>query len=134
MKRLMQKILWNLLLNIGAMAAVLFLLHDVHFGPQATTIIDQLRTLVIAGLLIGALNMLLKPFLIFLSLPAIFLTVGLFLLVINTLIFYFTVQLMPEGTLLVDSTVAYFLSALIFSIVNTVEQILLPFRAPKTHE
>jgi putative membrane protein len=45
----------------------------------------KLSTILIAGLLLALVNMLLKPFLVFLSLPAILITLGLFMLVVNGL-------------------------------------------------
>ena len=46
---------------------------------------DSLITILIAGLLLAVINALLKPLLIFLSLPAIILTLGLFMIIINGL-------------------------------------------------
>ena len=45
--------------------------------------IDSASTLVIAGLLLGLVNAIVRPFALLLSLPALLLTLGLFLLVIN---------------------------------------------------
>ncbi|MDK3159388.1 phage holin family protein [Kamptonema cortianum] len=49
---------------------------------------DSWESLVIAALILGILNAILKPVLMLLTLPVILLTLGLFLLVINTIIFY----------------------------------------------
>ncbi len=49
---------------------------------------ESVQALVIAALILGILNAVLKPLLMLLTLPVIFLTLGLFLLVINTVIFY----------------------------------------------
>ena len=45
--------------------------------------IDTATTLVIAGLLLGVVNAIVRPFALLLSLPALLLTLGLFLLVVN---------------------------------------------------
>jgi len=45
--------------------------------------IDSATTLVIAGLLLGVVNAIVRPFALLLSLPALLFTLGLFLLVIN---------------------------------------------------
>ena len=45
--------------------------------------IDTATTLVIAGLLLGVVNAIVRPFALLLSLPALVLSLGLFLLVIN---------------------------------------------------
>ena len=54
----------------------------------ATTIldgiaIDSATTLILAGLLLGVVNAIVRPFALLLSLPALLFTLGLFLLVIN---------------------------------------------------
>ncbi len=46
---------------------------------------DRLGVIVVAGLILTLVNMLVKPLVIFLSLPALFLTLGLFMVVINGL-------------------------------------------------
>ena len=46
---------------------------------------DRLGVIIIAGLLLTLVNMLVKPLVIFLSLPALLLTLGLFMIVINGL-------------------------------------------------
>ncbi len=51
------------------------LLHGVH--------VDNLTTLLLAGLLLGVINALVRPIIILLTLPLTILTLGLFLLVVN---------------------------------------------------
>jgi putative membrane protein len=46
-------------------------------------VIDSALTLIIAGLLLGVVNAIVRPIAVVLSLPALLVTVGLFLLVIN---------------------------------------------------
>jgi putative membrane protein len=45
--------------------------------------IDDATTLILAGLLLGLVNAVVRPFVLLLSLPALLITLGLFLLVIN---------------------------------------------------
>jgi len=45
--------------------------------------IDDATTLILAGLLLGVVNAIVRPFALLLSLPALLFTLGLFLLVIN---------------------------------------------------
>jgi putative membrane protein len=45
--------------------------------------IDDATTLILAGLLLGIVNAIVRPFALLLSLPALLFTLGLFLLVIN---------------------------------------------------
>lgn len=51
---------------------------------------DKLRVLVVASLIFGLVNALIRPVAIILSLPAIVLTLGLFTLVVNTAMLYIT--------------------------------------------
>ena len=46
-------------------------------------VIDKPMTLILAGLLLGVVNAIVRPFALLLSLPALLFTLGLFLLVIN---------------------------------------------------
>jgi putative membrane protein len=46
-------------------------------------VIDKPLTLILAGLLLGVVNAIVRPFALLLSLPALLFTLGLFLLVIN---------------------------------------------------
>ena len=48
--------------------------------------VDSFGTAVVVALVLGCLNVVVKPLLILLSLPAVVFTFGLFLIVINTLI------------------------------------------------
>jgi putative membrane protein len=68
-------------------------------------------TLVIAGLLLGVVNALLRPVLVVLTLPITLLTLGVFLLVINAAMVGFVAWLMP------GMHVAGFWSALMTAIV-----------------
>jgi putative membrane protein len=58
-------------------------------GSERIRVNDKWWTVLIAGLLLAAANMAVKPILIFLSFPAIILTLGLFMLVINGLVILF---------------------------------------------
>jgi putative membrane protein len=51
---------------------------------------DKLRVLVVASLIFGLVNALIRPAVIILSLPAIVITLGLFTLVVNTAMLYIT--------------------------------------------
>jgi putative membrane protein len=52
-------------------------------GPDRLSVGDSWLTWVGAGFFLALINMLLKPILIFLSIPALLLTLGLFMLVLN---------------------------------------------------
>lgn len=78
---------------------------------------EVLLTFLLAGLVLSVVNVLLKPILIVLSLPAILLTLGLFTLIINGLMVYIASKLVPG----LDMTFgAAILAGIIVSLVNYV--------------
>ncbi|HXS69168.1 MAG TPA: phage holin family protein [Candidatus Polarisedimenticolia bacterium] len=75
--------------------------------------------LVFASLLLGILNAVLKPILMFLALPLLVFTLGLFMFVINALLLYF-VGFLLSPHFSVDTFWSAFWGALIISIVSVV--------------
>ncbi len=73
--------------------------------------VENYGTAIIVAIVLGLLNAFVKPLLQILSLPITILTLGLFLLVINTLI------ILIAGWLVGDFYVANFWWALLFSII-----------------
>jgi len=73
-------------------------------------------TALITALLLGLLNALLKPILVFLTLPVNILTLGLFTFVINALLFWF-VATVVKGFAVTGFWSAFF-GALIISVIN----------------
>lgn len=55
-------------------------------GPSRLSVGGRWTTVVGAGFFLALVNMFLKPLLIFLSLPALLVTIGLFMLVVNGLL------------------------------------------------
>ena len=76
----MVRILLGWLLNALALLAVAYLLPSIH--------IASLTSALIAALVLGLVNTLIRPLLVILTLPVTLLTLGLFLLVINGLLFW----------------------------------------------
>lgn len=74
------KLLLVWLLNALALIAVAYLVPNIH--------VADFMTALIAALVIGLVNMLIKPILVILTLPITILTLGLFILVINGVLFY----------------------------------------------
>ena len=56
-------------------------------------------TLVLAGLLLGVVNAIVRPFALLLSLPALLLTLGLFLLVVNAAMLGLVALVLPGFTI-----------------------------------
>src|SRR6185436_11253568 len=57
--------------------------------------IDTPTTLVVAGLLLGVVNAIVRPFALLLSLPALLLSLGLFLLVVNAAMLGLVALMLP---------------------------------------
>lgn len=73
--------------------------------------VDSWVTIFIVAIVLGAVNAVIKPILIFLTLPLTIITLGLFTFVINALLVMLTSYLVP------GFTVANFWWALLFSLV-----------------
>ncbi len=80
--------------------------------------IDRFQDLLLATLVIGLLNAFLRPVIILLTLPVTLLTLGLFTLVINGLMFYIASQLVTGFHL--AGFGAAFVAALLFSLFSFV--------------
>ena len=105
----------NLLIRI-LLTAVLVLVI-AKFLPGVT--VENFSTSVIVAIVLGLLNLFVKPVLVLFTLPITIITLGLFLLVINALII-----LLCDN--LVDGfNVKSFWTALIFSIILSISQSLL---------
>lgn len=77
---------------------------------EATT-----TTFLIAGLLLSLANTVLRPIVIVLALPAILLTLGLFMLVVNGLMVYIALNLVPNLDI---SFVSAVITGVIISLIN----------------
>jgi putative membrane protein len=79
----------QVVLNAVALWIAAHLVPGIHYS-------GGLAWLLIAGLVLGLLNLLVKPILTFFSLPFIVLSLGLFYLVINGLVLYLAAILIPH--------------------------------------
>ena len=105
---MMTKLALKWALNCFALFFVMKLLPGIR--------IDQFENLLLATLVIGLLNVFLRPVIILLTLPVTVMTLGLFTLVINGLIFYMAANLVPGFH--VSGFGAAFLAALLFSLFS----------------
>ena len=78
--------------------------------------ISSFLTALIASIVIALVNIVIKPILVFLTLPINILTLGLFILVINALLFMFVAYLIPGVE--VDGFWSAFWGAIILSILS----------------
>lgn len=102
------KLLLGWVLNALALLAVAYLLPNIHVASFTSALV--------ASLIIGLVNILIRPVLIVLTLPITVLTLGLFILVINGLLFYFVGQSLQGFH--VDTLVAGVLGALLYSVFS----------------
>lgn len=102
------KLLLVWLLNAIALIAVAYLVPNIH--------VANFTAALIAALVIGLVNMLIKPILVLLTLPITLLTLGLFILVINGVLFY-AVGNWLEG-FKVSTLFAGMIGALVYSIIS----------------
>lgn len=77
--------------------------------------ISNFTTALIAAVVIALINVFIKPALVFLTLPINILTLGLFILVINALLFMFMAYLVPGVE--INGFLSAFLGALLLSIL-----------------
>lgn len=102
------KLLLVWLLNALALLAVAYLVPDIHVAGFMAALV--------AALVIGLVNMLIRPLLVLLTLPITVLTLGLFILVINGVLFY-AVGYWLEG-FEVKTMLAGIIGALLYSIFS----------------
>ena len=95
-------------------AAAIVLAANVVPGLQ----VQSLTTALIAGLVLGVINAVVRPVLVVLTLPFTLLTLGLFLLVLNAFCVWLTSVFVPGFT--VHGFWAAFLGGLIVSVVSWV--------------
>ncbi len=100
----------NILVSLIINAIVIFVTANILPGVH----IADFQTALIAAVVLGVINTLLKPILMFLTLPITILTLGLFTLIINGLLVLLATHIVPGFR--VDG----FLWAIIFSIVVSI--------------
>lgn len=74
------RLLITWLINAAALFALPYLMQSIR--------VENFSTALIAALVLGLVNVLIKPILVLLTLPVTVLTLGLFILVINGLLFW----------------------------------------------
>ena len=112
----MLKILLVWLVNAVALIAVAYLLPGISVASFVTALI--------AALVLGLVNAVIRPVLVLLTLPATLLTLGLFIFVINGLLFWFV------GSFIDGFVVQGFwwgvVGAIVYSIISWALSALLP--------
>ena len=96
------------------LAAALLLVAQLYAG----VVVASFGSALIAALVLGLLNALLRPLLVLLTLPVTVLTLGLFLFVINALMFYFAAAVLDGFN--VTGFVAALVGSLLYSLCGLV--------------
>ncbi len=104
----------KLLVRWLLLAAALLLVAQVYPGVQ----LASFGSAMVAALVLGLLNALLRPVLVLLTLPVTVLTLGLFLFVINALMFYFAASLLPGFN--VNGFVGSLIGSLLYSVCGLI--------------
>lgn len=114
----------NLIIRLLINALAVFILAHFLGGVD----VDGYTGAIIVAIVLSLLNLLVKPFLVILTLPVTVLTLGLFLLVINALI------ILLADKLIDGFSVSSFWTAVLFSILLSVLQSILQsfFKDKKT--
>ena len=99
--------------------AILFVALVGLFANTGWFYVTSVWTALVAAIVLAILNALIKPILVFLSLPITILTLGLFSIVINGLMLELTARFVGPG-IHFSSFWAAMLIALIMSICNTI--------------
>lgn len=105
--------------SLGLLLAAGLMSHHISYGNSVGVILG-------AGFLIAILNMLLRPLLIILSLPAVILTLGLFIFIINGLVVWLVAALYPPLHIAGFWTAVF--AAIIIGLVNYLVTALLEVR------
>jgi putative membrane protein len=103
------------LINTLAVLAAGYVVSGIHY--------EKAMDLFMASLLLGILNAVLRPFLMLLTLPLVFFTLGLFRFVINGFLLYFVGALL-QPHFKVNGFGDAFWGALIISLVSSVLNVL----------
>ena len=96
------------LINALALLALPYLVPSVQ--------VDSFYTALVAALLLGLVNALIRPLLVLLTLPVTVLTLGLFIFVINGLLFWFVASFV-EGFSVAGFWSAFF-GAIVYALIS----------------
>ena len=107
------KLILKWLLSAAALLAVAYLYHGV--------VVTSFTGALVAAAVLGALNLVVRPILVLLTLPVTLVTLGLFMFVINALMFWAAAGLVP------GLHVTGFWAALIGSVLYSLLQLAVDF-------
>jgi putative membrane protein len=113
---MIKKIIIGVILNSLALYGVALFLTDMRYT-------GGFKFFLIGGFIIGVLNIFVKPLMKLLSFPLMIMTIGLFSLVINAIIFFLAMKLVnilhiSDVSVIISGAVTYLIAGIVFGIVN----------------
>ncbi len=102
--------------------SALTLLFVAYLVPGIS--IDNIYVAIISAVILGILNILVKPILVILTLPITIVTLGLFIFVINAFIFLFVASFIEGFT--VDGFIPALIGSILVSVISIVTKHLIP--------
>ncbi len=102
------RLLLTWIINAAALMALPYLMHSVT--------VTDIGSALIAALVLGLVNTLIRPVLVLLTLPVTFLSLGLFILVINGFLFWLVAQVV--GGFHVEGFLSAMLAAILYSVIS----------------
>lgn len=100
-------------------------------GYDDTQVSASIVGFLLAGLIFSVVNTVLKPFIVILSLPAILLTLGLFIIIVNGLMVWISLQLTPGISMTFFKSI---LTGMILSLVNYIVSATLVVKSNRTQK
>jgi putative membrane protein len=102
------RLLLTWLINAAALMALPYLMHSVT--------VDNVGAALVAALVLGLVNTIIRPVLVVLTLPVTVVSLGLFILVINALLFWLVANVV--GGFHVAGFGSAFLAAILYSVIS----------------
>jgi putative membrane protein len=102
------RLLLTWIINAAALMALPYLMHSVT--------VTNIGAALIAALVLGLVNTLIRPVLVLLTLPVTFLSLGLFILVINGFLFWLVAQFVSGFH--VEGFLSAMLAAILYSVIS----------------
>ena len=101
------------------------------FGTGYTETPEGVFVFLLAGFIFSIVNATIKPIIVVLSLPALLVTLGLFMFVVNGLMVYLSLKLAPGLSMTFGHSV---LTGIVISLVNYIVSNVVDLHAERPHE
>ncbi len=98
-------------------------------GYDSSQVSISIVGFLLAGLIFSVVNAVLKPFIVILSLPAIFVTLGLFIIIVNGLLVWISLRFVPSIEMTFFNSI---LTGIILSLVNYIVSATLVVKSDST--